>query len=169
MMSLAEQTYAFLMTILAGGVVGFLFDLYRVLRSALRPKQFATAVADLLFWIAVTPTVFALLLAGNWGELRLYVAVGLAIGLFLYFQVFSAAVIWVSMGALKRLSQALSWTLINLGRLLASPVVLVCGAFGRRRHAAWGRRRWSPARAARPAPRLRMAWQRFSIPRFFNR
>lgn len=169
MSSLAEQTYAFLMTILAGGVIGFLFDLYRVFRSALRPKQLATAVTDLLYWIVVTPMVFALLLAGNWGELRLYVAVGLGVGLLLYFQALSPAVVWASMAAFKRIGHGLSWALLGLAKVLTLPFAMLGGAFGSRRRAVWGRRRWAPIRAAAPAPRPRMAWQRFSFSRLFSR
>ena len=55
MPNLAGQTYAFLMTIFAGGIVGLLFDVYRVFRSIFRPRQIATAITDLLYWIAVTP------------------------------------------------------------------------------------------------------------------
>jgi len=169
MSSLAEQTYAFLMTILAGGVIGFLFDLYRVFRSMLRPKQLGTAVTDLLFWIVVTPTVFAMLLAGNWGELRFYVLVGLAIGLLLYFQALSAAVLWLFMGALKRLGQGLSWGALGLARVLTFPFAIIGGAFGRRRRAVWSKRRWSGMGAVAPSPRVRMAWQRFSFSRLFHR
>ncbi len=106
MMSLAGQTYAFLMTILAGGIVGFLFDAYRVLRSAFRPRQLATALTDLLYWIVVTPIVFAMLLAGNWGELRLYVLIGLGIGLLLYFQALSSLVIWALAGLFRGIGQS---------------------------------------------------------------
>jgi len=168
MSSLAEQTYAFLMTILAGGVVGLLFDLYRVLRSALRPKQLATALTDLLYWIVVTPTVFAMLLAGNWGELRFYVLVGLAVGLALYFQALSAVVIYISMGALKCVAQVCTRAATSLARAIAFPIALAGGAFGSRRKTAWRRRRWTLGTAAM-SPRPRMAWQRFSLGRIFNR
>lgn len=169
MSSLAEQTYAFLMTILAGGVIGLLFDLYRVLRSTLRPKQLATAMTDLLYWIVVTPTVFAMLLAGNWGELRFYVLVGLAIGLILYFQALSAAVIWLFMGAIKRLAYGLSWGALGLAKVLALPFVIVGGLFGHRRRTAWRRRRWPGIGVVSVNPRLRLAWQRLSFTRLFHR
>jgi len=155
-MSLAGQTYAFLMTILAGAVVGLLFDLYRVLRSAFRPKQLVTAVTDLVFWIVVTPVVFAMLLAGNWGELRFYVLVGLGVGLLLYFQTLSSLVIWAFAGALHGIGHALGLAIFGFIRLVSSPVFAVKEAwtFGARR------------RGARP---VRMAWHRFSWSRLFHR
>jgi|GEM_PF-1341518 len=174
MMSLAGQTYAFLMTILAGAVAGLLFDLYRVLRSAFQPKQFLTALTDLLYWIVVTPIVFAMLLAGNWGELRFYVLIGLGLGLLLYFQTLSSVVIWAFAGALRGMGHFLGAVLFGLVRVICYPFYAVKEALG------LGSRRWgmgrgafgSPlgrpvfARSMRPA---RMAWHRFSWSRLFHR
>lgn len=171
MASLAEQTYAFLMTILAGGVIGLLFDVYRALRAYLRPKQFATAITDLFYWIVVTPTVFAMLLAGNWGELRLYVLIGLVIGLILYFQALSAVVIWFVMGLIKGIGRGISRGAIGLFRIIALPFTAVGMMIGTRRNRGmWQKKRRS--RVAMPGtgfPRLRMAWQRLSFLRLFQR
>lgn len=169
MMSLAGQTYAFLMTILAGSIVGLLFDVYRVLRSAFRPKQIATALADLLFWIVVTPTVFALLLAGNWGELRAYVLIGLGLGLLLYFQTLSAVVIWCLAGALRGIGRMIASLVYRVARGISYPFQWVAGALAGaglvRRRGGFGR----PFSVASPRPRIRMAWQRFSLGRLFSR
>lgn len=167
MNSLAGQTYAFLMTILAGGIVGFLFDLYRVTRSAMRPRQLATAMTDLLYWIVVTPTVFAMLLAGNWGELRFYVLIGLGVGLLLYFQALSSLVIWSLMNLFKGVGHLLSALIYSASRAVAFPFLLGRDAvrgLGRARRPFLGR-----AASARRRPALRMAWQRLSLGRFFGR
>lgn len=170
MESLAQQTYAFFMTILAGGVVGFLFDAYRVVRSLLAPKQLATAMTDLLYWIVVTPTLFAMLLAGNWGELRFYVLLGLGVGLLLYFQTLSASLIWLMMSLLRGTGQLVGSTFHALARLITFPLLLIQRLFsgfapgGSRRRVRWGRISHRP----RPA-RLGMAWQKLSFSRLFSR
>lgn len=175
MTSLAGQTYAFMMTILAGGVVGLLFDVYRVFRSLLRPKQLATALTDLLYWIVVTPTVFALLLAGNWGELRFYVLIGLCVGLLLYFQTLSPTVVWGLMGLFKGVGRALGGLGFAIMRVAAFPFILIGGLFGggagRRYAPASLRPRWRRrALWARPAgPKWGLAWQRLFIFRLFDR
>lgn len=164
--SLAGQTYAFLMTILAGGIAGFLFDLYRVARSMMRPRQVATAMTDLLYWIVVTPIVFAMLLAGNWGELRFYVLIGLGVGLLLYFQALSPLVVWSVVNLLRGMGHVLSAWIYWAGRAVAFPFLLgrdvVRGLGGVRR-----------ARAGRPVlgrrPVVRMAWQRLWPGRFLGR
>lgn len=63
--SLGVQLYAFAVTLIAGASIGFIFDLYRVLRSWLRPGTLATTVMDLFFWIVLTPVIMIYLLIAN--------------------------------------------------------------------------------------------------------
>lgn len=168
MMSLAGQTYAFLMTILAGAVVGLLFDVYRVFRSAFRPRNFATALTDLLFWIVVTPLVFALLLAANWGELRAYVLIGLGAGLLLYYQALSPVVIWCLASALRGIGRLAAAVAFGVLRVVLYPFQLLWGAvtgLGWARRGGLGR----PPMLFSGRPKIRMAWQRFPWPRLFSR
>lgn len=169
MTSLAGQTYAFLMTILAGAIVGLLFDVYWVFRSTFRPRQFATALTDLLYWIVVTPTVFAMLLAGNWGELRFYVLIGLGVGLLLYFQALSSIVIWCLTGLIRGIGRLFGSLAFGVIRAISLPFLLLRNAFGglaaNRRRGGFGR----PSMSWAVRPKIRMAWQRFSWARFFHR
>jgi spore cortex biosynthesis protein YabQ len=91
--TLVGQVYGFAATIAAGLSLGLLFDLYRLWRRATRPRKAVTALSDILFWIVATPVTYIYLLMGTWGELRFYVLLGLLLGLFLYFTVFSVIVI----------------------------------------------------------------------------
>lgn len=91
--TLAGQVYGFAATIAAGLSLGLLFDLYRLWRRAIGPKKAVTALSDIVFWVIATPLTYIYLLMGNWGELRLYVVLGLLLGLFLYFTVFSVIVL----------------------------------------------------------------------------
>ncbi len=91
--TLAGQVYGFAATIAAGLSLGLLFDLYRLWRRATRPQKAVTALSDILFWTVATPVTYFYRLMGNWGELRFYVFLGLLLGLFLYFSVFSVIVI----------------------------------------------------------------------------
>ncbi len=89
METLFYQARAFLITIGIGAAVGFCFDYYRVIRRAYRLKKLGTYVGDAVFWLAATVIVFISLLWGNWGEMRLYVLIGLGLGALLYFNLFS--------------------------------------------------------------------------------
>lgn len=79
---LGTQLYAFGIVLLAGVNLGLFFDLFRVIRGLLRPGLLATPLLDLLFWALVTPILVLYLILANWGELRGYVVIGLALGFF---------------------------------------------------------------------------------------
>ena len=76
----------------------------------------ATALSDLLFWVIATPVTYAYLLMGNWAELRFYVFLGIFLGLFLYFTVFSVIVL------------NLLLTIWYYGEMLTVDLVQGCGA-----------------------------------------
>jgi len=75
-----EQFQIFLLMIGIGMVAGLCYDIYRVIRSRLGLRRLWSSVGDILFWFLMTPFVFAMLLYGNWAELRLYVFLGLGVG-----------------------------------------------------------------------------------------
>lgn len=95
MQSLASQFYAFLVTVSIGGIVGILYDIYKVLLSIVRPKKVVNNLGDLLFWIIVTIIGFCMLIIGNWGEIRLYVFVGIFLGVAIYFKLLSRSFIFL--------------------------------------------------------------------------
>lgn len=88
-MDFTSQTVTFLITIITGLLLGVLFDFYRALRNRMRPPLLIGSLADLGYWAVATVVAFAGLLLGNWGELRLYVFIGLFGGAFLYYRLFS--------------------------------------------------------------------------------
>lgn len=98
MQSLASQFYAFIVTVIMGLTVGLLYDFYRFTKGIVRPGKLLGYMADVSFWVISTLTVFFLLLIGNWGEIRMYVIIGVLIGTALYFKLLSSRVIWVLQG-----------------------------------------------------------------------
>lgn len=86
---LLSQARAFFMTIGIGIVAAFCYDYYREIRRAFRLKKTGAILGDLIFWLLMTVIVFALLLEANWGELRMYVFLGLGMGALLYFYLLS--------------------------------------------------------------------------------
>lgn len=89
MQGLTSQVYAFCVTVLIGFLLGIFFDMYRVLRGVVRPRKIITHLGDLLFWLLSTGFIFLLLLFGNWGEIRLYVFIGIGLGALVYLRWFS--------------------------------------------------------------------------------
>lgn len=91
-MEFFQQVTAFAATIVTGAFLGIIFDFYRVLSRSLRLRPVFTSVSDLLFWGVATIIIFITLLASNWGEVRMYVFIGLISGALLYFRLMSGLV-----------------------------------------------------------------------------
>lgn len=90
MYSLNEQANAFGLMLIAGLVVGFLFDFYRVGRGKVLPTGvLATFITDLIFSFIAAAIIFAFLIAGSWGEFRVHLLLGALSGLVFYFFIFS--------------------------------------------------------------------------------
>ena len=84
MQSVYQQAVSLVITIGIGFLVGIIYDIYRVTRGLWQPKKLGTFIGDLFFWVIITIMVFTLLLLGNWGEVRVYVFLGLALGFLMY-------------------------------------------------------------------------------------
>jgi len=88
---LINQAGAFISTIVIGMSAGLLYDYYRAVRAVCKLRKMGTFVGDVIYWLVTTVIVFFMLLWGTWGELRLYVLLGISVGAFLYFHLFSRA------------------------------------------------------------------------------
>lgn len=169
MASLAEQLYAFGVTIAAGAAMGAVFDLFRALRGTARPRGAVAWISDMLYWLSVTPLTAGLLLHANGGQLRLYVVLGVVIGLTVYFAALSPFVLETLRLLFRAVAGVVSWTARLILYAAAGPVML-----GRRLAYAWRVRAadrarlfqagwpawlrppWRPPAVWRPGP----AWRR---------
>lgn len=122
---LGTQLYAFGIVLLAGVNLGLFFDLFRVIRGLLRPGLLSTPLLDLLFWALVTPVLVLYLILANWGELRGYVLVGLALGFFFYRLLFSGIVISLLLWLVEVIRGVLNLVLTFLLWLGSFPILLL--------------------------------------------
>lgn len=83
------QIEYFMSTIIAGFIVGIMFDIYRVFRGINPPNKIIAAISDILFWILQSLIVFVFLIVTNNGDLRYYTIIGILIGLIFYFKIMS--------------------------------------------------------------------------------
>ncbi|MCL6479269.1 MAG: hypothetical protein K6T65_12820 [Peptococcaceae bacterium] len=87
-MSLADQVVAFLWTLGLGMLAGLCCLVYRVVYDLLKLKKVGTFTGDIIFWLFLTAFAFIVLLKANYGQLRLYVFIGLLGGAFLFVRLF---------------------------------------------------------------------------------
>ena len=91
-----SQVYLFLIFIVNGILVGILFDFFRILRKSFKTKDIITYIEDLLFWILAGTSILYFIFVYNNGEIRLFMFLGIAIGLVLYMLIFSSLFIKIN-------------------------------------------------------------------------
>lgn len=91
--SVQSQTYIFLATLIAGIVIGLIYDFYRLFRYYSRPKKIKTFIQDLLFWLFLSLMIVIFVHHVNEGELRGFIFIGFTIGIILYSRLLSKKII----------------------------------------------------------------------------
>lgn len=79
-----NQLYVFAMFLLTGGIIGILFDIFRILRKSFKTSDFITYIEDIIFWILSGIILIYSIFVFNNGELRIYIFIGLLLGLSIY-------------------------------------------------------------------------------------
>ena len=102
-MTVQQEICLFLYTIIAGIIVGFLYDIFRIKRRTIKTKAFFIYVEDILYWIIVTFLIFAISFYTNDGEAKPYFFVGIILGLIIYYSFFSNIIIKVFIFIIKML------------------------------------------------------------------
>lgn len=88
-----NQAYLFLIFVINGLIIGFMFDIFRILRISFKTKNFITYIEDIIFWILTGLLVLSSVFVFNNGEIRLFMFLGIAIGVIIYLIIFSRHII----------------------------------------------------------------------------
>ncbi|MFD1270714.1 spore cortex biosynthesis protein YabQ [Paenibacillus motobuensis] len=84
-MNLHTQWITLLWMLACGGIMGMVFDGYRVVSIQFRFPRWSIHALDLLYWFASALFVFRTMYHTNQGEVRFYVFLGLFIGVWIHF------------------------------------------------------------------------------------
>jgi len=101
----------------SGAGLGVLYDIYRVAAGQLKISRWLLPILDILYWIVATILVFRVLYTSNQGQVRLFVFIGLLVGICFYFGLLSHWVVKLLLFVI-RLGKALIRLLIGIYRLL---------------------------------------------------
>lgn len=129
--TIAGQTWLFLLSIALGAGLGVCYDLFRILRIALPHPTLAVLAEDLLFSVICAGATFFYMLAADNGQIRIFVLIGEGVGFLLYYCTIGALVIRVSKGIIR----VVRWVLRTLWRIFVAPIVHLlekAGRFGRK-------------------------------------
>lgn len=88
-----NQAYLFAIFVLNGLLIGILFDIFRILRKSFKTSDFVTYIEDIIFWILTGFMTLYFIFSYNNGEIRLYIFLGIAIGILLYMLTISQYII----------------------------------------------------------------------------
>ncbi len=88
-----NQAYLFVMFILNGILIGVLFDVFRILRKSFKTSDFITYIEDIAFWLLAGAITLYFIFYFNSGEIRLYILIGIILGILIYILTISKYII----------------------------------------------------------------------------
>lgn len=88
-MQIRYEAWLLLLSLMTGAWLMLVYDLLRVLRLMIKHSSVVRGLEDFLFWIYAGVITFILLYEQNDGGLRLYVIVGVFLGMLLYDKIVS--------------------------------------------------------------------------------
>lgn len=93
----STQGINFLLAILNGVFLGFLYDLIRVFRRMVKHPRWLVSLQDFIYWVVSSFIIFLEIFHHNDGSLRGFLCLGVVLGLTLYFLLVSKLVLCVFM------------------------------------------------------------------------
>lgn len=122
----------FFSCVLSGFVIGFLFDIFRLSRKYLYPKDVVICLQDILFWILVGMIVLLTVFYTNNGQIRGFVFLGIILGIVLYFLLLSQIVILgisYLINFIFKLIEVIIKPVMMLFRFILKPFRYLCSKF----------------------------------------
>ena len=88
-----DQAYLFLVFSLTGVAIGVLFDFFRILRKTIKTANIITYIEDILFWVLTGILILYNIWYFNNGEIRVYMFLGIILGVLIYISTLSNIVV----------------------------------------------------------------------------
>lgn len=117
--SIINQTNLFIIFILNGIFIGILFDFFRILRKSFKTSDIITYIQDILFWILAGISILYSIFRFNNGEIRLYIFIGILLGITFYTLIFSNFFININVTIIKYISN----TIRSIIKILLIPFI----------------------------------------------
>ena len=90
-----NQAYLFLVFSLTGVIIGILFDFFRIFRRTIKTSNIITYLEDVVFWILTCLLILYNIWYFNNGEIRIYMFLGIILGILIYMLTLSSILIKV--------------------------------------------------------------------------
>lgn len=99
--SVYYQLFNLVIFIITGIIIGILFDIFRIIRKSFKTPDIITYIEDIIFWILTGLILLFTIFTFNNGELRIYIFIGLIIGLIIYLLTLSKYFVKICVNILK--------------------------------------------------------------------
>lgn len=123
-----NQAYLFLVFSLTGVTIGVLFDFFRSLRRTIKTSNIITYIEDILFWILTGLLVLYNIWYFNSGEIRIYMLLGIILGVLIYMSTLSNILIKIFSKILRIIIKMLELpfkTIISTFRKIITIIVTI--------------------------------------------
>ena len=118
---ITNQAYLFLIFTLNGIIIGLLFDFFRILRRSFKTSDFITYIEDTLFWVLTGFLILYSIFVFNNGEIRLFMFLGIIIGVALYMLLLSKHIIKINVYIISVLKKVF----VTIGKIVFYPISII--------------------------------------------
>ena len=120
-----NQLHLFVGFLIDGILIGFVFDIFRILRKSFKHKNIIIYIQDILFWIITGVILLYSAFILNDGQFRNFMYLGAIVGFFIYLFTLSKAFIKISVSIIaflkKIVSLILKFLLIPIKKIILKP------------------------------------------------
>ena len=102
-----EQLTNFIYFIITGMILGIVFDIFRILRRSFKTSDIITNIQDILFGLITGGIILSSVFLFNNGELRLYLFIGISVGILIYMLLISNCFIKVNVAIINFIKKAI--------------------------------------------------------------
>ena len=129
-----NQVYVFTVFILNGIIIGILFDCFRILRKSFKTPDKITYVEDILFVVLAGLFVLFSIMKFNNGEIRVYLFLGITLGIIIYLLTFSNIFIKINVFIIFLLKKIINIIVVKpikylinkIKKIAIKPMVIIC-------------------------------------------
>ena len=125
-----NQAHIFIIFTLVGITIGWIFDIFRILRKTFKTSDFVTYIEDISFWIITGLIIIYSMYVFCNGELRFFMIIGIIMGTIMYLITLSTYVIKISLFLINIIKKIIITPVITIYRLLRKiifrPIMIIC-------------------------------------------
>lgn len=119
--SVNDQVITFAIAIAIGMSLGVLYDIIRIFRRTIKHSNIIINIEDFMYWVMFGIVVFLVLYSKNYGQIRFFCIIGIALGILIYFLLLSHYIIVVSVKVIDIIKKIL----LLFFRIIFTPIKIL--------------------------------------------